>query len=70
MEGLTNNQLEQLAVFKAICDVLDGKEVSDFFMSFWPVRRVWDLMQTEKKDSRFRVSISQALNEGDGVYRP
>ena len=45
---MTNGELEQLAVFHAILSVLDGEEVSDFFMSFWPVRRVWDLMQMEK----------------------
>ena len=44
MLALAGSQLEWIE------DILDGKEVSDFAMSFPVVRRVWDLKQLETTD--------------------
>jgi hypothetical protein len=35
------------ALFQDILDALEGEEPSDFALSFWPVRKVWELRQLE-----------------------
>ena len=43
------NQLIEIAArWEAVCDVLDGEEVSDFMMSFPEVRQVADLVALQK----------------------
>ena len=43
------NQLIFIAArWEAVCDVLDGEEVSDFMMSFPEVRRVRDFVELQK----------------------
>ena len=42
-ESMSNIMVEMGAIIESIQDILDGKEVSDFMMSFPIVREVWDL---------------------------
>ena len=43
------NQLIEIAArWEAVCDVLDGEDVSDFMMSFPEVRQVADLVALQK----------------------
>ena len=45
---LKNAYIEQGAILEWIQAILDGKEVSDFALSYSIVRQVWDLKQEAK----------------------
>lgn len=42
-ESMNNMMVQMGAIIESIQDILDGKEVSDFMISFPIVRAVWDL---------------------------
>ena len=58
------NQLIEIAArWEAVCDVLDGEEVSDFMMSFPEVLAVYDLMLGD-----YQRGYEQALADNDIAY--
>lgn len=45
IRGLENEAVQANAMLEAIEEILDGKEVSDFMLSFGVIRRVADLVE-------------------------
>ena len=55
------NQLIEIAArHDAILQILDGEEPSDFMLSFWEVRTVYDLMKGD-----YQRGYEQALADND-----
>ena len=55
MDGEKENELIEIAArWEAICNILDGYEVSDFAMSFGEVREVADLKSYYEHSQKIR----------------
>ena len=62
---LKNEVVLQRDILESIRDLLDGKEVSDFMMSFGIVRRVCDLIDGQREANMENTEVLQILDELD-----
>ena len=60
-ESMSNIMVEMGAIIESIQDILDGKEVSDFMMSFPIVREVWDLKHS--------AQVCTEPNQSDDLHK-
>lgn len=58
LSEIEKNDLILIAArWKAICDILDGNEVSDFMLSFHEVRQIADLVDNAEEEVKCCIKL-------------